>query len=60
MGPICIIENWCIWNFCLSYYNLGQKSGGGATGHAKGAGLRPDPKFDVYTQNSSDMQSEFR
>jgi hypothetical protein len=35
----------------LSYYVPGQKLGGGATGHAKRAGRRPDPKFDDYTQN---------
>jgi hypothetical protein len=34
--------------------------GGGATGHAKKAGRRPDPKFDVYTQISSDLQSKFK
>jgi hypothetical protein len=34
--------------------------GGGATGHAKMAGLWPDSKFDDYTQNSSDLQSKFK
>jgi hypothetical protein len=43
----------------LSYYVPGQKPGGGATGHAKSAGQRPDPKFDDYTQNASDLQSFF-
>jgi hypothetical protein len=36
----------------LSYYFPGQKPGGGATGHAKRAGRRPDPKFNDYTQIS--------
>jgi hypothetical protein len=44
----------------LSYYVPGQKLGGGATGHAKMAGRRPDLKFDDYTQNSSDLQSKFK
>jgi hypothetical protein len=48
----------------LSYYVPGQKPDGGAighaTGHAKKAGRRPDPKFDDYTQNSSDLQSKFK
>jgi hypothetical protein len=44
----------------LSYYVPGQKPGGGTTGHAKRAGRRPDPKFDDYTQNSSDLQSKFK
>jgi hypothetical protein len=42
-------------NFSLSDYVPRQKSGVGATGLAKRAGLRPDLKFDVYTQNSSDL-----
>jgi hypothetical protein len=37
-----------------------QKPGGGATSHAKRAGRRLDPKFDDYTQNSSDLQSKFK
>jgi hypothetical protein len=44
----------------LSFYVSGQKSGGGATSHAKRAGRLPDPKFDDYTQNSSDLQSKFK
>jgi hypothetical protein len=44
----------------LSYYVPGQKPGGGANGHAKRAGRRPDPKFDDYTQNSSDLQCKFK
>jgi hypothetical protein len=35
----------------------GQKPVGGATGRAKRVRRRPDPKFDVYTKNSSDLQS---
>jgi hypothetical protein len=37
---------------------LGQKPGGGATGHTKRMGRRPNPKFDDYTQNSSEIQSK--
>jgi hypothetical protein len=44
----------------LSYYVPGQKPGDGATGHAKRAGRRLDPKFDDYTQNSSDLQYKFK
>jgi hypothetical protein len=44
----------------LSYYVPGQKLGGVATGHAKKARRRPDPKFDHYTQYSSDLQSKFK
>jgi hypothetical protein len=44
----------------LSYYVPEQKLGGGATGHAKRAGRRSNPKFDDYTQNSSDLQSKFK
>jgi hypothetical protein len=44
----------------LYYYYPGQKLGGGATGHAKRAGRRPDPKFDDYTYNSSDLQFKFK
>jgi hypothetical protein len=44
----------------LSYYFSGQKPGGGATSHAQRAGRRPDPKFDYYTQNSSDLQCKFK
>jgi hypothetical protein len=44
----------------LSYYFPGQKPGGGATGYAKRAGRRLDPKFDDYTQNSSDLQCKFK
>jgi hypothetical protein len=44
----------------LSYFVTRQKPGGGATGHAKRAGQRPDPKFDDYTQNSSDLQFKFK
>jgi hypothetical protein len=44
----------------LSYYVSGQKPGGGSTGHAKRAGRQPDPKFDDYTQNSSDLQCKFK
>jgi hypothetical protein len=51
------VERWFLWNFCLFSYVTEQKPGGGATGHAKGAGRRPDPTFDDYTQNSSDLQS---
>jgi hypothetical protein len=40
----------------LSYYVLGHKPGGGATGNIKRAGHRPDFKFDDYTQNSSEKQ----
>jgi hypothetical protein len=43
----------------LSYHVPGQKPGGGATGHDKWAGRRRDPKFDDYTQNSSNLQSKF-
>jgi hypothetical protein len=45
------IERKCPLNFCLSY---GQKVGGGTTGHAKKVVRRPNPKFDDYTQNSSE------
>jgi hypothetical protein len=48
------------WSFCLSYYVPGQKPGGGATGHAKRAGWQPDPKFDDYTRNFSELQSKFK
>jgi hypothetical protein len=44
----------------LSSYVSGQKPGGGTTGHAKRAGRLLDPKFDDYTQNSSDLQSKFK
>jgi hypothetical protein len=44
----------------LSYYVQRQKPGGGVTGQAKGAVWWPDPKFDDYTQNSSDLQSKFK
>jgi hypothetical protein len=44
----------------VSYYVPGQKLGGGATGHAKKADWRPDPKFDDYTQNSSEKLFEFK
>jgi hypothetical protein len=44
----------------LSYYVSGQKPGGGATGRVNRAVRRPDPKFDDYTQNSSDLQSKFK
>jgi hypothetical protein len=44
----------------LSYYVQIQKQGGGATGHAKRAGRRPVPKFDDYTQNSSEKQYKFK
>jgi hypothetical protein len=36
----------------LSYNVPGKTPGGEATGHAKWAGRRPDPKFDDYPQNS--------
>jgi hypothetical protein len=42
-------------NFCLSYYVPGQKPGGADTGHTKRAGRRQDPKFDDYSQNSSEF-----
>jgi hypothetical protein len=38
---------------------FGQKPGGGANGRG-GAGWRPDPKFDDYTQNSSDLRSNLK
>jgi hypothetical protein len=44
----------------LSYHAPGQKLGGGATDHNKWAGRRRVPKFDDYTQNSSDLQSKFK
>jgi hypothetical protein len=44
----------------LFYYVPEQKPGGAATGHTKLAGRRPDPKFDDYTQNSSDLQCKFK
>jgi hypothetical protein len=47
--------------FVLLCFKLSrQKLGGGTTGHAKRVGQRPDPKFDDYTQNSSDLQSKFK
>jgi hypothetical protein len=36
----------------LFYYVPGQKLGVGATGHAKMAGRRSNPKFEDYTKNS--------
>jgi hypothetical protein len=42
----------------LSYHVPGQKPDGGATGHDKRAGR--DPKFDDYTQHSSDLHSKFK
>jgi hypothetical protein len=53
-------RKWCLYNFCLSYYVPGQKPKGGAIGPAKRAGQRPDPKFDDYTQSSSEKRSEFK
>jgi hypothetical protein len=44
----------------LSYYVPEQKPGGGATGHTKKARRRPDPKFDDYNQNTSDLLSKFK
>jgi hypothetical protein len=44
----------------LSYHVPGQNPGDGTTGHDKWAGRRRDPKFDEYTQNSSDLQSKFK
>jgi hypothetical protein len=44
----------------LYYYVPGQKLGGGATSRTKKAGRRPDPIFDDYTQNSSDLQFKFK
>jgi hypothetical protein len=37
---------------------LGKKPGDGATGHTKRMGRRPNPKFDDYTQKSSEIQSK--
>jgi hypothetical protein len=36
------------------------KPGSGATGYTKKVGRRPDPKFDVYTQISSNLQSKLK
>jgi hypothetical protein len=41
-------------------YVLGQKQGGGVDGHTKKAGWWLDPKFDDYTQNSSEKQAQYR
>jgi hypothetical protein len=46
--------------FLFVLFSPGQKPGGGAPSHAKRAGRRPDPKFDDYTQNSSDLQCKFK
>jgi hypothetical protein len=40
----------------LSYYVPGQKPDGGTTGRTKNA----HPKFDDYTQNSSDLEFKFK
>jgi hypothetical protein len=37
-----------------------QKPDGSATSHAKIVGQWPDPKFDDYIKNSSDLQSKFK